>query len=189
MQTLQNRTQLRHAPPPRSGAVRAYLEKIGDGDHGIERTVELMTALIRDGIRHPLVRAHAERAVATVQPGDAFGEIDALRSYIGPRVRYRRDPIDVELLRTPWFIVEEIDAGRIPQLDCDDLTILSLALLGAVGFPTAIRVVSTRPTKEYNHVFGMVRVRGDWYALDLTKAWLPKGYAGPQVTRYFDTEV
>lgn len=150
-----------------------------------------MRELVRENRGHPIVRAHAETAVAGVAPGDALAEVLAIRAYLAARVEYRRDPNHVEWLQAPWVVLAcQIEAGRTPQLDCDDLTMLSLALLEAAGFATAFRVVSHRPDRAFNHVYGLVELApGDWRRFDLVELWRPPGAPAPTETRVLDQEV
>jgi hypothetical protein len=41
-------------------------------------------------------------------------------------------------------------------------------MAGAIGIPTAIRVASTLPTQEFDHVLGLVWIEERWVPLDLT---------------------
>jgi hypothetical protein len=158
--------------------------EIGRGDDAIQKTVTVMRQLVEAGSGHPLVRTHAERAVVGVRPGRRVEEIRRVRDYLAPRVEYRRDPVTHEWIQTPWRVCAQIDQGLRPQLDCDDLTVLSLALLGAIGYDGIIKVVSTRPDGAFNHVYGMVEVDDDTVVpLDMTRAWAPPGAPWPTETR------
>lgn len=147
-----------------------------------------MAALVQAARGQPGVRAWAERAVAGVRPGDILAEIVAVRDFIADRVEYRRDPDRVEWLQTPWYVLDcQVARGRVPQLDCDDLTTLSLALLGALGHRTAFRVVSHRPDGQFNHVYGLdLTLPGPAVKVDLVDAWRPLGRAAPAETRWME---
>ncbi len=126
-----------------------------------------MRDLIRQGQGHPVVRDHAERAVAGLPPGRPGLEVRAIYDYVGTNTEYRRDPIINEWIRTPWYVLKcEVEPWQLrrrpgkPQLDCDDLTVLSLSMIAAIGSDVSVRVVSTIPTKQYNHVYGLAWVNG-----------------------------
>jgi hypothetical protein len=143
-----------------------------------------MGELIRAGAEHPVVRYYAEQAVAGVHPRDLVGQAAAVRDWIGARVEYRRDPLLAEWLQTPWYVLRcQIERGKVPQLDCDDLTDLSLSMLGSIGFPADLRVVSTRPDQRYNHVYGLVSIGPERWALDLTRTWARPGSQPARETR------
>jgi hypothetical protein len=172
--------------------LRNQTVEIGRGDPGIERTVVVMRQIIQQATGMPIVRDHAERAVAGVQPGRPLEEVRAVVEYLRSRVNYRRDPITHEWIQTPWRVLAcQIDQGQTPQLDCDDLTVLSLSLLGSIGFDTVIRVVSTRPDGQYNHVYGLAELPRSNAAtpIDLTRAWAPRGAPWPVETRVWEVPV
>lgn len=152
-----------------------------------------MRELILEGQGHPLVREHAERAVSGLPPGQPVAEARAVYDYVGQRTEYRRDPIINEWIRTPWHMLGEVDAyearqsRKRPQLDCDDLTVLSLAMLASIGFDVAIRVVSTRPDRQYNHVYGLAVLGARTVVpIDLTRYRLPRTAPWPAESRAFE---
>jgi hypothetical protein len=172
------------------GPARNATLEIGGGDDAIRRTADVMRRLIVAGSGHPLVRDHAERAVAGVRPGRRLEEIRRVRDYLATRVDYRRDPVTHEWIQTPWRVLTQIDHGRRPQLDCDDLTALSLAMTGAIGYDTVIKVISTRADGAFNHVYGLVEVDEATVApLDMTRAWAPRGAPWPRETRVLEVPV
>lgn len=174
--------------------VRYQTIDIPPGDAGIERTAQIMRDLIREGQGHPVVREHAERAVAGLPPGRPALEVRAVYDYLGTNSEYRRDPVINEWIRTPWYVLKcEIEpwqqrqrSGK-PQLDCDDLTGVSLAMLASIGFDTVIRVVSTLPTKQYNHVYGLARLDGRRVMpVDLTRYRVAPSTPWPHEYRAFE---
>jgi len=149
-----------------------------------------MRELVRESRGHPVVRAHAERAVAGVPPGDSLAEVLAVRDYLVSLVDYRQDPNGVEWLQAPWAVFAcQIDRGTRPQLDCDDLTMFAAAPLEAIGHHTKFRVVSHRPDRQFNHVYGLVQLGREWAALDLVESWRPAGRTPPAETRALEVEV
>ncbi len=131
-----------------------------------------MADLVRQAAGDLVVRARAEEAVRGTHPRDLKGQLAALRDWLADRVEYRRDPVGREWLQDPrWIIRCQIDRGLVPQLDCDDLATLYGAPAMALGFPYAFRVVSTRPDRRYNHVYGVARAGHELVAVDLTRAW------------------
>ncbi len=165
-------------------AIRVHRESLAGGDAGIYRTVRVMRQLIKENRGHPVVRAHAEAAVTGLGPLDPIGELAAVRDYVGARVQYRRDPTAVEWLQAPWMVLAcQIERGSRPQLDCDDLTDLSLAMLEAVGHETTIIIVSQRPDRQFNHVYGGSLIRDTVVPLDLVELWRPAGARAPRETR------
>ncbi len=163
-----------------AAAARLHLARrwIPEGDAGVAVTVDVMGQMIEHGGLHPAVRAAAEEAVAYL-PHDQGAEVDAIADWILGRVDYRPDPIRSEWLQMPWWVLARIDQGERPQLDCDDLTLLALAMLESLGFPTALRVVATQPDEVLDHVAALVEIDGRLERLDLTLGF-SGGAPGPE---------
>jgi hypothetical protein len=182
---------------PDCAPVRYQTIDIPPGDAGIERTARIMRDLILEGQGHPVVREHAERAVAGLPPGHPADEVRGVYDYIGANSDYRRDPVINEWIRTPWYLLKcEIEPwqarqrARKPQLDCDDLTGVSLAMLASIGFDTVIRVVSTLVTKQYNHVYGLAWLdRSRVLPIDLTRFRVAPSTPWPREYRAFEVAV
>lgn len=142
------------------------------GEDAVFATAQWMSEIIARGAEHPIVRLHAERAVAHVAPDDYQGQVDAVQNYLGARYRYVRDPEPVEYLQTPWWLLKcGAQDGRPMSGDCDDATMLSLSMLEAIGFPGWIELVSQPPADpgELNHVRGAVALPdGTTVPIDLT---------------------
>ncbi len=174
--------------------VRYQTIDIPPGDAGIEWTARIMRDLILEAQGHPVVRDHAERAVAGLPPGRPELEVRAVYDYIGANSEYRRDPVINEWIRTPWYLLKcEVEpwqqrrTSRKPQLDCDDLTGVSLGMLASIGFDTVIRVVSTLPTGQYNHVYGLACLdSGRVLPMDLTRYRVPPSAPWPREYRAFE---
>jgi len=150
----------------------------------------VMRQLVRDNRTHPIVRGHAEQAVAGVQAGARPYEARAIYDWITRRCDYRHDPNGAEWLQAPWAVLAcQIDQAIRPQLDCDDFTDLSLAMLESIGHVTAFNVVSQLPTREFNHVYGLDYVGRDALRVDLVDAYRPRGAAIPEDTRSMIVDV
>ena len=114
------------------------------------------------------MRRAAVEATAYLSHEDQAAEVDAVAEWILARVDYRPDPLLSEWLQQPWAVLSEIERGERPALDCDDLTLLSLSMLSAIGFQTSLVVVASQPDRVFDHVYGVVLISGRWEALDLT---------------------
>lgn len=153
-------------------AVQVDTYGLPEGEAAVFETAGWMTEIIARGAVHPVVRLHAERAVAGVDPLDYRGQVRASERYLAARYRFVRDPEPSEYLQTPWWMLRcGADHERMIAGDCDDAVMLSLALLAAVGFPWRLELVSQPPAEpgELNHVRGAVELpRGEWLPVDLT---------------------
>lgn len=164
-------------------AVAAERRRVGSGSRGLLQTALEMRQIARHAMTHPVVRAHAENAVQSVRQGDDLGEIRAIERYIRARVRYTRDPLSAEQFQRPeWVYGCQVARNITPQLDCDDLSLLLAATLGAVGIPSAFRLVARNRAGEWDHVYVVAYTQaGDAVPIDLTlpaglplEAWPPE---------------
>lgn len=170
------------------------LEAIGYGDDAIYNTVKKMKDIISVSSRNPEIREWARKIVADVAVNDKFGEARAIFNFVRDNVRYTRDPKGWEYIQTPPVLLESIGdywkmKSNRPIGDCDDMTVLSLSLAKSIGFPTALKVVSYRNDKKYQHVYGLVEIDGKWVAFDTVRPDREMGWQANGVTRTFESEV
>jgi transglutaminase-like putative cysteine protease len=144
---------------------------------GTRATLALMRELGRRGAADPFVRDQALSILrsAGVHAHDFAGEIKALFEFVRDRIRFTRDPVDVETLQIPRRTLE-VKAG-----DCDDKATLLVALLRAVGNPAELRyrVIGTS-SPQFSHVYVVARVSGQLLAMDPTREGTEIGWQYPQ---------
>lgn len=99
-------------------------------------------ALGPQGERSISVRRHTEQIINNVRPKDYTSEIIAIKNWWGNAMRYTRDPLHVEMLRTPERLIADAGVGGLCG-DCDEyslaigsacLTIGARAQFVTVGF-------------------------------------------------------
>lgn len=136
-----------------SGDVPVSRSVLPEGEAGVDVTVRRMAELAHSqwGSKSPKIRALAMNIInkARVPQKDYYGEIVAIHNWIkNPKnVRYFRDPIGQETLADPEQTAFNLRGG-----DCDDKTVLEMALLGAVGIPSYPVVVGQAPG-NFSHVY------------------------------------
>ncbi len=162
--------------------------ELGVGEDAVRETVLLMDRVIREGARDLYVRMWAERIITDI-PHDDFLRVKEIFDFLGEHTRYTWDMQGTELIKTPQYTLKEIESGQTPLLDCDCMTVLVLALLRAVGYQTAIRAISLHEDGVYRHVYGMVNVNNQWFALDLTRPENGVGWEYPRATRILTRKV
>lgn len=64
----------------------------------------------------------------------------AIGAYVKDKVRYSRDPEGYEQLQTPALLIQDIQKG-VGQGDCDDMALLTSALLLGIGHNPYYRMV------------------------------------------------
>jgi transglutaminase-like putative cysteine protease len=86
-----------------------------------------MAKLATEAQLDPELRALAEKIVHSVFKHDYLSEYAAILNWIRRNIRYIRDPLTIEQVKTPRVIVET-EAG-----DCDDLSTLAAAMVASIG--------------------------------------------------------
>jgi len=127
------------------------------------------------GSRSPRIRALAINIVrhSKIPEKDYYGEILAIHDWIKRNIRYMHDPVNQETLSHPEELAFNTKAG-----DCDDLTVLEIALLSAIGVKAWPVVIGLQPG-TFSHVYlralvppGKHRMAGKAIALDpIMKNW------------------
>lgn len=99
-----------------------------------------------------------------------------LRAFLDRRVSFTFDPLGVELIRTPRFMLREIAAQGSVAGDCDDVAVLGAALGLAVGFEARYVLIGLTAGQPYEHVFTELMTAQGPYELDTTRpAQMPPG--------------
>lgn len=145
------------------------IEFLGFGDSITSNTMNKMKNIINSSIRDYYVRRWAEKIVDRAGYND-LSKLQAVYSFLSVNTNYVKDPIDLELLKTPQVSLHLMEMGERPGLDCDDLTILSLSLLKSIGFRVGMRATGYKNHEEFTHIYGMVFVKPyGWVPFDLVR--------------------
>lgn len=113
-------------------------------------------ARVRSG--HPLLRKLALNILQESQVASHHfvDEAKAIGAYVKNRVRYVRDPENIEYLTDPVDMVKNIQNGTA-QGDCDDMSLLVATLLLTIGHQPFFRAVRyEQPLGNYNHIYVVV---------------------------------
>lgn len=136
---------------PVNGNIPVQRSVLPDGVAGVDATVRKMVELAHSqyGSKSSRIRALAINIVkgARIPDKDYFGEMVAVHNWVRDNIRYVRDPVGQETLSYPEETAFNSRAG-----DCDDLSILEIALLGSIGIESYPVVVGMFPG-HYSHVY------------------------------------
>lgn len=136
-----------------SGDVLVSRSVLPEGEAGVDATVLRMAQLAHSqwGSKSPKIRALAMNIIqkARVTEKDYYGEIVAIHNWVkNPNnIRYFKDPVGQETLADPEQTAFNLKGG-----DCDDKTVLEMALLGSIGIPT-YPVVVGQQKGSFCHVY------------------------------------
>lgn len=156
-------------------------------DASVDKTVELMQEMAKGkfGARSPKIRAAALNIINGLDPltgkrigipvanKDYFGMLEAIHNYVRDNIRYVKDVVGQETLSYPEETLFNSRGG-----DCDDLTILEIALLGSIGLRSYPVVIGLVPN-HFSHVYlyaevppGRHRHAGKTFAADpIMREW------------------
>lgn len=123
-------------------------------------------------VSDPLTCALA-RSIVVAAPGDTGAQVEALRTWLASRVRFRRDPRGVELLVDPRVMLRRLSQGQAEiRGDCDEVAILGAAIAKAMGHRTRFRVLAFgSPNAPFRHVVADVLTPLGWRDLDVTRRY------------------
>lgn len=103
----------------------------------------------------PLLRKLALNILAQygVRSHHFVDEALAIGEYVKNKVRYVRDPDNVEYLQDPVDLVKQIQSNTA-QGDCDDMALLVATLLLSIGHQPLFRAVRyEQPLGNFNHIY------------------------------------
>ena len=124
---------------------------------GTDHTVATMVRLAKEGERSIPVRRHTEQIVSNIRPKDYASEIVAICRWWGNAIRYTRDPLHVEMLRSPDRLLKDALAGRLTA-DCDEAALAIGTSCLTIGAPVQFVTVGFKSRlpgqpKVHTHVF------------------------------------
>lgn len=110
-----------------------------------------MVKAVQGGLRDSRIRLFAEPLVKHLKPHDYISEYAAVLNWVRCNIRYTRDPVNAEQLKTPAAILET-GTG-----DCDEMAILIATLVGVLGGRVRFVAGAFRLTAlgepEFSHVW------------------------------------
>jgi transglutaminase-like putative cysteine protease len=148
--------------------------KEAPGDYnGLLDKIKLIRQYYRQTVaQYPEVRTWAEGAVGR---GDRIAQLQALFNAVKSQVNYVGDPSgyqdgddfrSIELIKSPWTMIDEIDSRGFSAGDCDDQASLNYTLLKSCGFPSFIRVIWTDGSENPSHIYAVTSVNNEDVAFD-----------------------
>lgn len=151
------------------------------GDNGIGQTVNTIRKLVRFALRdNPRVRLRAEQIIESVSERDQVGEVTAVFKWVLAHYKYTNDPVDLEFIKDPNVIDQEIVAKGFFRGDCDDVVTYLAALLWSIGYPVRFVTISVDGQgPDYRHIYleAFLSSSGKWMPLEGTARQFPPGWS------------
>lgn len=155
---------------------------LGFGEETISwSTLMRMKDIIKESSKNPLVISMARSIIRYVPEKDYQAEAEKIYNWTRSHTKYVRDPYGTETITTPPAALDIIRRGGLFEGDCDCLTVLTLSLLRAVGFPVKI-VAAGYKNKPLSHVYGKVLIRDKWIPIEPIKKGVELGWEAPGKT-------
>jgi transglutaminase-like putative cysteine protease len=155
------------AGPPR----RVSTYRLAGGDEGTRQTLRAMARIVReDALTAPVLSI-----LARIIPSGPFAkdrQVDALqiRSWLQRVWRFRRDPLNVELVHRPEPQLAEYRQHGYISGDCDDASVLGAVLGRAIGLQGRFVVLGFMGTRgPMAHVYAELCGPDGWVDLDITR--------------------
>ena len=164
------------------GAYSVSFSPLSRGVAGTRETLAQMARAVRgevgpdfSGYQDEAVRRVALAITSTVKGHDSRGEINALFRFTRDKIKYVRDPVNLERVQ---------DAMRTLQIgsgDCDDKAVFLSTLLASLGYASRF-VVQSQDAIDFDHVYlEVLDEGGEWIPLDPTadcQGGVPCGFPG-----------
>jgi hypothetical protein len=121
--------------PIRLGEANGVVKyRVGYGATDAEQILSIISAMIAEYGVDPIVRGNTTRLFVGCGNDDRSCQFKSVTDFMSDKVRYVRDPLGVEYVRSPTALFKEIDQFGIANGDCDDQVLLAGAMLHSVGF-------------------------------------------------------
>lgn len=149
------------------------------GDNGISQTANAIKQAVGFAIRRPEIRRRAEMLTFGCAERDELCEVTRIVKWVESHFRYLKDPIGLELVKSPEVVDAEITQHDRFQGDCDDVTAYVAALLKSVGYNVRAVVIAVPGRgEEYRHIYPEVYLpqKRAWLALEMTAKQRPIGW-------------
>lgn len=159
---------------------------LGKGSIIAKNTLDLMAKIIRSSSFNWQIRKVVESIISNLPWKDERAELTAIYNWVQKHTRYVKDPHTLETLITPPTVLAEIAKGGKPQLDCDDYSTLLASMYRSIGFPVSLRVSSYHQSKQFGHVYILVKIYGEWVPVDGIAYGKEPGWEAPNYTNLAD---
>lgn len=114
---------------------------LSDGMAGTRETVMVMQRLALQGATQPRTREQVERIIRRAPARDLVAEARAVEAWVRNHMRYTRDGLTAETVKTVDRMLNDIEKHGKALLDCDDASVLTAALLLSAGHQPAYQLL------------------------------------------------
>jgi len=113
------------------------------------------------------LRMTVEGIIRHVKQRDKLSQMAAIYDWFNDRFRYVNDPVEVELVKDPERILEEIETHGVAVGDCDDASTFLYAAVRSVGIVSEFVRSRFSANGPLSHVYAAGKDQyGQWVVLD-----------------------
>lgn len=150
-----------------TGNKKFEVETLPKGDAGVDRTVQRMMDLAKSASMDPRFIGFAQSISLGGGRKDSLDVLDSVLKFVRGHWTFRRDPVHMELVKTPDRLLTEFKTRGIMVGDCDDASVLVASLATALGYPARFVVLQRNSRgKFFDHIYVQALVGKDWIGLD-----------------------
>lgn len=133
-------------------------------------TLHRMRDLVNRAIAQPIVVETAHTIARMSRPRDYYNIALSIRFWLAQNFRFISDPIGVELVRAPDYMLRQFNTLGYVSGDCDDAAVLGAALGKSVGVPAEFIAIGFKKFGSLAHVYTNLKPsNGPVISLDVTK--------------------
>jgi len=127
--------------------------RVGYGATDAEQIISVLSRLISEyGIDARVRRFTTSLFNESVGNDDRSGQVRSVTNFMEDYVRYVRDPLGLEYVRSPIAMIDEYEKFGMANGDCDDQVLLSGSMLHSIGFAVRPVGVHLYDAEYYDHV-------------------------------------
>lgn len=135
--------------------------RVGYGASDAEQILSVLSKLISEYGVDPRIRRFTTSLFGTeVGNDDRSGQVRAITSFMEDKVRYVRDPLGVEYVRSPFAMLDEYEKFGMANGDCDDQVLLSGSMFHSIGFAVRPVGIHLHDSEYHDHVALQIEANG-----------------------------
>lgn len=133
--------------------------RVGYGASDASQILSVLSRLISEYGLDPKIRRFTTSLFGdSVGNDDRSGQFRSVTNFMEDNVRYVRDPLGVEYVRSPVAMLDEYENFGMANGDCDDQVLLSGSMLHSIGF--AVRPVAVHLYDSTYHDHVILQIQG-----------------------------
>ena len=147
------------------------------GNQATIHTLRKMRVLVNKYKKHPAFFQISPKIFFEIDGRDFERLFKKIYDFVLNTIRYQKDVFNIEVIKSPIRTLEQRFG------DCDDMSILIMALGEFLGYQSRGVLVSNRKDRKFHHVFAQLRGSEIWYTLDpVEKVFTNKKIPLPGIT-------